>query len=99
MLPEVALFVRWLKRRSPQASTPIHYASDLKLFFAWLQKPCMDVKVQDIDLFIEASQTKGRCISGIAISPDFTQDKIVSMGCWLTLYFWVCIEIGVKVNQ
>ena len=30
------------------------------------------------------SQTKGRWISGMAISPDFTQASTVSMGCGVT---------------
>ena len=53
MLPEIELFVRWLRRKSPRSSTAVHYASDLKLFFAWLKKPCSAVTVQDIDAFIE----------------------------------------------
>jgi site-specific recombinase XerC len=65
MLPEVELFVRWLKRRSPGSSTPVHYASDLKLFFARLDKPCMEVKVQDIDAFIEHAQDKGHAIGTV----------------------------------
>jgi integrase/recombinase XerD len=56
MLPEIQRFQKWLRRRAPYASTPIHYTNDLELFFAWLQKAPNDVKVQDIDTFIEYSQ-------------------------------------------
>ena len=62
MLPEIELFVRWLRRKSPRSSTAVHYASDLKLFFAWLKKPCGAVTVQDIDAFIEHCQNKGHAI-------------------------------------
>ncbi|MBI5304207.1 MAG: site-specific integrase [Chloroflexi bacterium] len=59
MLPEVERFGKWLRRRNPRASTHIHYTSDLKLFFAWLNKPLTQVSVTDIDRFIEHSQTLG----------------------------------------
>jgi len=59
MLPEIESFVSWLRRRSPRSSTAVHYGSDLKLFFAWMKKPCMEVKVQDIDAYIEHCQKEG----------------------------------------
>lgn len=65
MVPEIESFVSWLRRWSPQSSTAVHYGSDLKLFFAWLQKPCKEVKVQDIDAFIEHCQKEGHAIGTI----------------------------------
>lgn len=65
MLPEIESFVRWLRRKSPQSSTALHYGSDLKLFFAWIEKPCLEVKVQDIDAFIEHSQKMGHSIGTV----------------------------------
>jgi site-specific recombinase XerD len=65
MLPEIELFVSWLRRKAPHASTAVHYGSDLRLFFAWLGKPCEEVKVQDIDTFIEHSQKIGHAIGTI----------------------------------
>lgn len=65
MLPEIELFVSWLRRKAPHASTAVHYGSDLRLFFAWLQKPCVEVKVQDVDAFIEHSQKIGHAIGTI----------------------------------
>ena len=65
MLPEIESFVSWLRRKAPHASTAVHYGSDLRLFFAWLGKPCMEVKVQDIDAFIEYSQKQGHAIGTI----------------------------------
>ena len=34
-----------------------------------------------------ASHTNGRCISGMAISPELTQARMVSIRCWFTEYF------------
>ncbi|MCL4272243.1 MAG: tyrosine-type recombinase/integrase [Anaerolineales bacterium] len=65
MLSEIESFVSWLRRKSPQSSTAVHYASDLKLFFAWLNKPCQEVTVQDIDAFIEHSQKLGHAIGTV----------------------------------
>lgn len=65
MLPEIELFVSWLRRKAPHASTAVHYGSDLRLFFAWLQKPCVEVKIQDVDAFIEHSQKIGHAIGTI----------------------------------
>lgn len=65
MLPEIELFVSWLRRKSPHASTAAHYGSDLKLFFVWLNKPCQEVTVQDIDAFIEHSQKLGHAIGTV----------------------------------
>ena len=59
MLPEVERFRKWLRRRNPDATTPIHYTSDLELFFTRLDKPLTQVSVMDIDRFIEHSQTQG----------------------------------------
>jgi site-specific recombinase XerD len=65
MLPEIQRFQKWLRRKAPYASTSIHYTNDLELFFAWLQKPINDVKVQDIDTFIDISQQQGYALTTI----------------------------------
>jgi site-specific recombinase XerC len=65
MLSEIESFVGWLRRKAPQSSTAVHYASDLKLFFAWANKPCQDIRVQDIDAFIEHSQNLGHAIGTV----------------------------------
>ena len=65
MLPEIELFVSWLRRKSPQSSTARHYGSDLKLFFAWIGKQYADVKVQDIDAYIEHCQQEGHAIGTV----------------------------------
>lgn len=59
MLSEIHCFKRWLRRKAPNASTPIHYGSDLEIFFVWLRKRHRNVTVQDVDAFIEHSQKEG----------------------------------------
>jgi site-specific recombinase XerD len=57
MLPELLRFSKWLRRRSPHATTHIEYTKDLKLFFAWIDKPPNEITIQDIDAYIEHCQT------------------------------------------
>ncbi len=65
MIPEIEAFLAWLRRKSPKSSTAVHYGSDLKLFFAWAKKSPSDVKVQDIDAFIELSLNEGHSIATV----------------------------------
>jgi site-specific recombinase XerD len=65
MLPEIEAFQRWLRRKAPKSSTPVHYGNDLKLFFIWLNKYYQDVKVQDIDSFIEFSLAQSHAIATV----------------------------------
>ncbi len=59
MLPEIERFQKWLRRKAPQSSTPKHYGNDLELFFTWLQKIPDEVRVMDVDRFIEHCQQEG----------------------------------------
>jgi site-specific recombinase XerD len=65
MLPEVLQFQKWLRRKYPTTTTPIHYPSDVALFFKWVKKNPTGVTVLDIDLFIEHSQQKAHSIATI----------------------------------
>jgi site-specific recombinase XerD len=65
MLPEIQRFQKWLKRKAPHASTPIHYGNDLELFFVWLSKPPGEVRVSDVDSFIEFCQKTGLALTTI----------------------------------
>lgn len=65
MLPEVERFAKWLRRKNPHATTPIHYLNDLHLFFAWLDKTPAQVRVTDVDRFIEHSQAQGHAIATV----------------------------------
>lgn len=65
MLPEITEFQQWLRRRSPHASTHIHYTNDLELFFAWRDKSPQEVTPGDIDAFIERCQSQGHAIATV----------------------------------
>lgn len=65
MLPEIERFQRWLHRKAPQSSTPKHYVNDLELFFTWLQKSPNEVRVLDVDCFIEHCQQEGYALNTI----------------------------------
>jgi site-specific recombinase XerD len=57
MLPEIVRFIKWLRRRSPHATTSVEYTKDLRLFFDWVGKPPNEVTLRDVDAFIEHCQT------------------------------------------
>jgi len=57
MLPEIVRFNKWLRRRSPHATTSVEYTKDLRLFFDWVDKPTNAVTLRNVDAFIEHCQT------------------------------------------
>jgi len=65
MLPEIARFSKWLRRRSPEATTHVHYTNDLELFFAWADKPPTAITPQDIDAYIEHCQALGHAVATV----------------------------------
>ncbi len=65
MIPEVVKFNKWLRRKSPHTTTHVHYTSDLKLFFAWVDKPPMAITLRDIDAYIEHCQALGHAIATV----------------------------------
>ncbi|MBN1933169.1 MAG: hypothetical protein JW934_00815 [Anaerolineae bacterium] len=71
MLSEIEQFHKWLRRKSPHASTPIHYANDLDLFFTWLDKPPDAATFQDIDCYIEHCQSAAECAPPTPRPPGF----------------------------
>jgi site-specific recombinase XerD len=65
MVPEIVQFGKWLRRKSPHASTHIHYSNDLKLFFAWADKPPAEITPQDIDRYIDHCLEVGHAVATI----------------------------------
>ncbi len=53
MLPEIERFLKWLRRKAPHAGTARHYTNDLELFFAWSGKAPAEIRLADVDAFIE----------------------------------------------
>lgn len=65
MLPEIERFNKWLRRRSPHATTHVHYTNDLELFFAWAGKSPTAVTLHDVDAYIEHCQTLGHAVATV----------------------------------
>jgi site-specific recombinase XerD len=59
MLPEIERFQKWLRRKYPRTSTPVHYVNDLVLFFAWSKLPVREINLRLVDAFIEHCQAIG----------------------------------------
>lgn len=65
MYAELTIFSQWLRCKSPNASTHIHYANDLKLFFIWANKSPTDITVSDVDTYIAQSKAQGHTMATI----------------------------------
>lgn len=65
MLPDIARFQKWLRRKAPHASTATHYANDLNLFFSWLSKSPAEVSPQEVDAFIDHCLAQGHAFTTI----------------------------------
>jgi site-specific recombinase XerC len=65
MLAEIQDFNKWLRRKNPQATTPIHYTNDLLLFFQWANKSPAQITVREIDQYIEHCQSLGHAVATI----------------------------------
>jgi hypothetical protein len=52
MFPQIERFGKWLRCRSPHATTHAHYTSDVKLFFAWANKPPDAITLHDVDAYV-----------------------------------------------
>jgi site-specific recombinase XerD len=65
MLPEVRRFGKWLRRKNPHATTQVHYLNDLKLFFAWADKPPLAITLRDVDAYIEHAQGQGHAVATV----------------------------------
>lgn len=59
MLPEIDRFARWLRCQSPNSATHRHYASDLELFFAWVDKRPEAITFRDVDAYVTHSRDIG----------------------------------------
>lgn len=65
MFSEIEKFKKHLWRQSPQTSTHWHYTSDLRLFFAWADKPPAAITISDVDAYITHCQEQGHAIATI----------------------------------
>jgi site-specific recombinase XerD len=65
MFPEIEQFKKHLWRQSPHTSTRRHYTSDLRLFFAWVDKLPAAITISDVDAYITHCQEQGHTIATI----------------------------------
>jgi site-specific recombinase XerD len=65
MVPEVRRFGKWLRRKNPHSTTQVHYLNDLKLFFAWADKPPPAITLRDVDAYIEHAQGQGHAVATV----------------------------------
>jgi site-specific recombinase XerD len=75
MFPQVEIedFRRYWYRRKPGTSTAIHYASDVSIFFTWVQDVAPEaVTVHHVDQFIEWQRSLGR-------SPTTIRRRIIAL--------------------
>jgi len=82
MLPEIDRFCNWLRRRSPHASTALHYRSDLQIFFRFVGKPFPAIHPADVDGFVSWQVSQGykattvnRRLAAIRAFYDFLFDE------------------------
>jgi len=52
MFPEIERFSKWLRCRSPHATTHVHYTSDVRLFFTWADMPLAAITRHDVDAHV-----------------------------------------------
>ncbi|MBE7549479.1 MAG: tyrosine-type recombinase/integrase [Anaerolineales bacterium] len=65
MFPEFEQFKKHLWRQRRHTSTHRHYASDLRLFFAWVNKPLAAITISDVDTYTTHCQEQGHAITTI----------------------------------
>ena len=86
MCPEFHRFAEWLHTRSPHATTPKHYLSDLNLFFAWAGKEPAAITPQDVAGYIahcerlgHARATLNRRLASLSVFYSFLVSSIGPM--------------------
>jgi site-specific recombinase XerD len=63
---EIDGYERYWRRRKPGSRTAVHYASDVRIFFKWVNgKTPKSISIHDIDEFIEWQQRLGRASATI----------------------------------
>lgn len=65
MVLEIKKFKKHVWRQHPHTSTHRHYTSDLRLFFAWVDKAPATVTISDVDSYIVHCQEQGHAIATI----------------------------------
>ena len=78
----VELFRIWLARKYPYSSTRLHYASDARLFRAQVARPAHEVRVRDVDKYVQDRLASGQ-------KPATVNRRLATLR---TFYEWLSFE-------
>ena len=88
MFPEIERFDKWLRCRSPHATTHVHYTSDVRLFFAWVDRPPDAMTLHDVDAYIaycrglgHAAATINRRLAAVSVDTTAAHLRATCAGC------------------
>ena len=82
-------FTRWVRRKFPETSTATHYGSDIRLFLQWINKPVLEVRVQDVDAYCQQCQKAGQRATTI-------NRRLATLR---TFYEWLSLELDVSFKH
>jgi integrase/recombinase XerD len=81
-------YEKYWRRRKPGSSTAVHYASDVRIFFNWLQgRLAASITVHDVDGFIEWQQSLGR-------APATIRRRLIAIRMFYDYLAYVCEKQG-----
>jgi site-specific recombinase XerD len=86
---EIDDFRKYWRRRKPGSSTAVHYTSDVRIFFKWIEGRSPEaITVHDVDRFIVWQQSRGhapatltRCLIALRMFYDYlayARDQVVA---------------------
>ena len=77
-------FEKYWRRRKPGSSTAVHYSSDVRIFFKWLQgRSPESITVHDVDEFIEWQHSLGR-------APATIRRRLIALRMFYDYLAYVC---------
>jgi integrase/recombinase XerD len=81
---EIAGYERYWRRRKTGSSTAVHYASDVRIFFKWVNgKTPKAISIHDIDEFIEWQQRLGR-------APATIRRRLIALRMFFDYLAYIC---------
>jgi integrase/recombinase XerD len=83
---EIAGYERYWRRRKPGSSTAVHYVSDVRIFFKWINgKTPETISIHDVDEFIEWQQWLGRASAMI-------RRRLIALRMFFDYMAYICEE-------
>ena len=81
---EIDGFEKYWRRRKPGSSTAVHYGSDVRIFFKWIDGRNSDsITVHDVDGFIEWQQSLGR-------APATIRRRLIALRMFYEYLAYIC---------